>query len=205
MPSIAIGMALKRIRVISNKTQKQVARAVGVSGKTISYWEIGKAEPDKTFIAKLNKYLKCNLRQISENPQMPGILFSMNLNLQNEFTKEPDDDLAKTFNKKEHATFKIDNGDQIVYKIHKLEWGSHANRKDWLKLHEELVVLKVGQDNFAAVYRLNVPEQNGERLALVLNPVRGCANAKACVAQFETHVEMYGIVVAVFANRRQYQ
>ena len=49
-------MELKRIRLINDKTQKEVANAVGITQFTYSNYETGKTQPDFETIIKLANY-----------------------------------------------------------------------------------------------------------------------------------------------------
>ena len=48
-----IGDRIKELRKEKNFSQSQLARRIGVSQKTVDYWELGTNEPKASYIVKL--------------------------------------------------------------------------------------------------------------------------------------------------------
>ncbi len=58
MNQIKIGIFIQKKRKERNLTQEQLAEKLGVSNKTVSKWECGKAIPDYSLVENLCKILK---------------------------------------------------------------------------------------------------------------------------------------------------
>lgn len=64
---------IRQLRALTNLTQVQLGKAIGVAGKTISMWELGASEPSDEQLNKLAaffevslKYLKCQKDRLYE-------------------------------------------------------------------------------------------------------------------------------------------
>jgi transcriptional regulator with XRE-family HTH domain len=53
------GIEYQRKCVRNKMTQKELAKKIGVSPKTISYWETGRNKPNSEHLLKLALILKC--------------------------------------------------------------------------------------------------------------------------------------------------
>lgn len=58
---VNIAQGLKRTRKAAGKTVDEVGAVLGLSGKTISAWEVGRGQPDGDQLIALCEYLGANL------------------------------------------------------------------------------------------------------------------------------------------------
>ena len=63
---MTFGQNLKRLRLINNLTQDEVAEALQISRQSISKWERDETLPVITFIVPLAKILNCNIVDLFE-------------------------------------------------------------------------------------------------------------------------------------------
>lgn len=63
---MTFGENLKRLRLLNNLTQDEVAEALQISRQSISKWERDETLPVITFIVPLAKILKCNIVDLFE-------------------------------------------------------------------------------------------------------------------------------------------
>ena len=63
---MTFGENLKRLRLLNNLTQDEVAEALQISRPSISKWERDETLPVITFIVPLAKILKCNIVDLFE-------------------------------------------------------------------------------------------------------------------------------------------
>lgn len=65
---MGIGKNIKRFRELNNLTQDELGEKIGVSGKTVSSWELNRTEPKMGMIEKLSNYFGCDKSElIGEN------------------------------------------------------------------------------------------------------------------------------------------
>lgn len=57
-------MNIKQKREEANVSQVELAKAIGVTQATISYWENNKTVPNAIQLLKLSKILKCEIREL---------------------------------------------------------------------------------------------------------------------------------------------
>ncbi len=65
--NLSFGKKIKKLRLESNLTQKQLAEKLNVSFQTISKWEKDINEPDIANIVKLVHILNCSYKYLFEN------------------------------------------------------------------------------------------------------------------------------------------
>ena len=53
--------AIKRIRVLKNITQQEMASALGVSPAAISHWETGRRKPDVDDLIAIARFFGCKV------------------------------------------------------------------------------------------------------------------------------------------------
>ncbi len=63
---MTFGENLKRLRLLNNLTQDEVAEALQISRQSISKWERDETLPVITFIVPLAKILNCNIVDLFE-------------------------------------------------------------------------------------------------------------------------------------------
>lgn len=63
---MTFGENLKRLRLLNNLTQDEVAEALQISRQSISKWERDETLPGIVFIVPLTKILKCNIDDLFE-------------------------------------------------------------------------------------------------------------------------------------------
>ena len=63
---MTVGENLKRLRLLNNLTQDEVAEALQISRQSISKWERDETLPVITFIVPLAKILNCNIVDLFE-------------------------------------------------------------------------------------------------------------------------------------------
>lgn len=63
---MTFGENLKRLRLLNNLTQDEVAEALQISRQSISKWERDETLPVITFIVPLAKILNCNIFDLFE-------------------------------------------------------------------------------------------------------------------------------------------
>lgn len=63
---MTFGENLKRLRLLNNLTQDEVAEALQLSRQSISKWERDETLPVITFIVPLAKILNCNIVDLFE-------------------------------------------------------------------------------------------------------------------------------------------
>lgn len=63
---MTLGENLKRLRLLNNLTQDEVAEALQISRQSISKWERDETLPVITFIVPLAKILNCNIVDLFE-------------------------------------------------------------------------------------------------------------------------------------------
>ena len=75
-----IGANIKRLRKEAGLKQKDLAKELKVSDKTISSWESNRTEPDMGAVAKICEVLKCRCTDIMGNngfaPDLPSMQLS---------------------------------------------------------------------------------------------------------------------------------
>lgn len=60
------GDNLKNLRIASNITQKELAKMLNVSYKSISHWESNYSELSFSLLTKLKRILKCSYEDLLE-------------------------------------------------------------------------------------------------------------------------------------------
>ncbi len=65
--NLSFGKKIRKLRLESNLTQRQLAEKLNVSFQTISKWEKDINEPDIANIVKLVHILKCSYEYLFEN------------------------------------------------------------------------------------------------------------------------------------------
>lgn len=53
--------AIKRIRVLKNITQQEMASALGISPAAISHWETGRRKPDVDDLIAIARFFDCKV------------------------------------------------------------------------------------------------------------------------------------------------
>lgn len=53
--------AIKRIRVLKNITQQEMAAALGISPAAISHWETGRRKPDVDDLIAIARFFGCKV------------------------------------------------------------------------------------------------------------------------------------------------
>ena len=53
--------AIKRIRVLKNITQQEMASALGISPAAISHWETGRRKPDVDDLIAIARFFGCKV------------------------------------------------------------------------------------------------------------------------------------------------
>lgn len=61
---MGIGKNIKRFRELNNLTQDELGEKIGVSGKTVSSWELNRTEPKMGMIEKLSNYFGCDKSEL---------------------------------------------------------------------------------------------------------------------------------------------
>lgn len=61
---MGVGKNIKRLRELNNLTQDELGEKIGVSGKTISSWELNRTEPKMGMIEKLSNYFGCDKSEL---------------------------------------------------------------------------------------------------------------------------------------------
>ena len=65
-PTTALGRKLRELRRIRGMSQGDLARAMGISQKQLSFWETGRATPQKRFLPRLADALACTTGELDE-------------------------------------------------------------------------------------------------------------------------------------------
>ena len=61
---MGIGKNIKKFRELNNLTQDELGEKMGVSGKTVSSWELNRTEPKMGMIEKLSNYFGCDTSEL---------------------------------------------------------------------------------------------------------------------------------------------
>lgn len=59
----AIAESIRQLRESRSMNQDELGEALGISGKTVSSWEIGRTEPNLGYVEQLAEFFLCNHRQ----------------------------------------------------------------------------------------------------------------------------------------------
>ena|GEM_PF-3702663 len=63
--------SIRKYRGFAEMTQEQLAEAMSVSKRTVSFWESGRREPVGSDYVRLAQVLKCDVRDLLPNPPLP--------------------------------------------------------------------------------------------------------------------------------------
>ncbi len=58
MKNNELGKIIKQLRLERGVSQNELGKSLGFSNQTISFWEIGKREPDLDTLVKISKYFE---------------------------------------------------------------------------------------------------------------------------------------------------
>jgi len=83
MNQYVTGAAIKRLREKQRLPQSQLADFLGVSDRTVSKWETGRAFPDITFLEPLAKILKVSVAELFSGAEIENGNRSANLSKSN--------------------------------------------------------------------------------------------------------------------------
>lgn len=67
---MSIGKNIKRLRELNEYTQDALGDKLGVSGKTVSSWEINRTQPKIDKIQRMGEIFKCLMSDIIEDKQL---------------------------------------------------------------------------------------------------------------------------------------
>jgi repressor LexA len=75
---MSIGKKIKQFREMNELTQDELGIKIGVSGKTISSWEIDRTEPKMGMIEKLSTYFGCDKSDLIGNGETKNQEYYLN-------------------------------------------------------------------------------------------------------------------------------
>ena len=107
-----LGHNIRKLRVERGMRQADLARAVGVSDKTISSWEVGRTEPNMGDLERLSAVFHCEKTDIIDGQAKRSIAYSDMINalaMPNTDSNVTETDLAKLFEMKKERENKIES------------------------------------------------------------------------------------------------
>lgn len=107
-----LGHNIRKLRVERGMRQADLARAVGVSDKTISSWEVGRTEPNMGDLERLSAVFHCGKTDIIDGQAKRLIAYSDMINaleMPNTDSNVTETDLAKLFEMKKERENKIES------------------------------------------------------------------------------------------------